>query len=88
LPGWKPRHALSARSATMSTLAAGDVFHAGLALALAEGKAHAAAMRFAAAAAALKCTRFGGIAGTPTRAAVLLGGHARYCDGRIRRKLT
>ena len=80
---------MSARSATMSTLAAGDVFHAGLALALAEGKAHAAAMRFAAAAAALKCTRFGGIAETPTQAAVeaLLGGHARYCDGRSRRKL-
>ncbi len=57
------------------TLAAGDVFHAGFALALAEGRPEAAAMRFASAAAALKCTRFGGIVGSPVRAEVeqLLG---------------
>jgi sulfofructose kinase len=40
------------------TLAAGDVFHAGFALALAEGCAEERALRFASAAAALKCTRF------------------------------
>jgi sugar/nucleoside kinase (ribokinase family) len=54
----------------VDTLAAGDVFHAGFALALAEGKDEIAAMRFAAAAAGLKCTRFGGSAGAPRRAEV------------------
>jgi sulfofructose kinase len=52
----------------VDTLAAGDVFHAGTALALAEGRDEVAAMRFGAAAAALKCTRFGGSMGAPTRA--------------------
>jgi sulfofructose kinase len=54
----------------IDTLAAGDVFHAGIALALAEGRDEIAAMRFGAAAAALKCTRFGGSMGAPTRAEV------------------
>ena len=54
----------------IDTLAAGDVFHGAFALALAEGRDEAAAMRFAAAAAAVKCTRFGGISGAPTRAEV------------------
>ena len=49
----------------VDTLAAGDVFHAGFALALAEGRDEVAAMRFGAAAAALKCTRFGGSMGAP-----------------------
>jgi sugar/nucleoside kinase (ribokinase family) len=52
----------------VDTLAAGDVFHAGMALALAEGRDEVAAMRFGAAAAGLKCTRFGGSMGAPTRA--------------------
>lgn len=52
----------------IDTLAAGDVFHAGIALALAEGHDEIAAMRFGAAAAGLKCTRFGGSSGAPTRA--------------------
>jgi len=51
----------------IDTLAAGDVFHAGIALALAEGRDEVAAMRFGAAAAGLKCTRFGGSMGAPTR---------------------
>ena len=51
----------------VDTLAAGDVFHAGFALALAEGKDEFAAMRFGAAAAGLKCTRFGGSDGAPRR---------------------
>jgi sulfofructose kinase len=51
----------------VDTLGAGDAFHGGFALALAEGRDEIAAMRFGAAAAALKCTRFGGISGTPTR---------------------
>jgi sugar/nucleoside kinase (ribokinase family) len=51
----------------VDTLGAGDTFHGGFGLALAEGRDVVAAMRFAAAAAALKCTRFGGISGTPRR---------------------
>lgn len=51
----------------VDTLAAGDVFHAGIALALAEGRDPVAAMRFGSAAAGLKCTRFGGSKGAPTR---------------------
>jgi sulfofructose kinase len=54
----------------VDTLAAGDVFHAGFALALAEGSDEVSAMRFGAAAAALKCTRFGGSMGAPARAEV------------------
>jgi sulfofructose kinase len=54
----------------IDTLAAGDVFHAGFALALAEGRDEPNALRFGAAAAALKCTRFGGSAGAPLRAEV------------------
>lgn len=61
----------------VDTLGAGDSFHGGFALALAEGGDAVAAMRFGAAAAALKCTRFGGISGTPWRADVeaLLAAH-------------
>jgi sulfofructose kinase len=54
----------------VDTLAAGDVFHAAFALSLAEGRREAEALRFASAAAALKCTRFGGILGAPARAEV------------------
>lgn len=62
----------------IDTLAAGDVFHAAFALALAEQRTNREALRFASAVAALKCTRFGGIAGTPTRAELedFLKGHA------------
>jgi sulfofructose kinase len=52
----------------VDTLAAGDVFHAAFALALGEKQSIREALRFASAVAALKCTRFGGIAGAPTRA--------------------
>lgn len=51
----------------VDTLGAGDVFHGAVAVALAEQRGVPEAMRFASAAAALKCTRFGGRAGTPTR---------------------
>jgi len=54
----------------VDTLAAGDVFHAGFALALAEGRDELAALRFGAAAAGLKCTRLGGSDGAPRRAEV------------------
>jgi sugar/nucleoside kinase (ribokinase family) len=52
----------------IDTLGAGDVFHGAFALALTEGRAETDAIRFAAAAAAIKCTRFGGITGAPARA--------------------
>lgn len=55
---------------TVDTLGAGDVFHGAFALMLAEGRSEHEAMRFAAAAAAVKCTRFGGITGAPHRAEV------------------
>jgi sulfofructose kinase len=51
----------------VDTLAAGDVFHGALALALAEGRPIDEAARFACHAASLKCTRFGGRLGCPTR---------------------
>jgi sugar/nucleoside kinase (ribokinase family) len=54
----------------IDTLGAGDVFHGAFALALAEGKDEITALRFAAAAAGLKCTRLGGSAGAPQRAEV------------------
>lgn len=58
------------RVEVVDTLGAGDTFHGALALGLAEGMSVEAAGRFACAAAALKCTCFGGRAGTPTRAEV------------------
>ncbi len=51
----------------VDTLAAGDVFHGAFALMLAEGRAPAAALRFASAAAAIKCSRSGGRDGSPRR---------------------
>ena len=61
------------RVAVVDTLGAGDVFHGAYALALAEGFGVAASARFASVAAALKCTRPGGRAGIPDRAAVDAG---------------
>ena len=59
----------------VDTLAAGDVFHGAYALALAQGQAVIDAIRFAAAAAAIKCSRHGGRSGAPSRLEVdaLLG---------------
>ena len=54
----------------VDTLGAGDVFHGAFALAVAEGKELEPALRWASAAAAIKCTSFGGRAGIPTRAEV------------------
>ena len=51
----------------VDTLAAGDTWHGAFALALAERKDLRAAIDFATAVAALKCTRFGGRAGIPKR---------------------
>lgn len=52
------------------TLGAGDVWHAAFTLKLAEGDREEAAIVFANAAAAIKCSRTGGRAGYPTRADV------------------
>ena len=55
---------------TVDTLGAGDVFHGAFALAITEGQELREALRFASAAAALKCTRFGGAFAAPQRAEV------------------
>jgi len=64
------RHMPAFRIETVDTLGAGDAFHGAFTLALAEGQDLAAALRFASAAAGLKCTHFGGAAGSPKRAEV------------------
>jgi sulfofructose kinase len=51
----------------VDTLGAGDVWHGAFALSLAEGTCETEAIRFANAVAALKCTRQGGRAGSPSR---------------------
>ena len=63
----KLRHMPSFPVHTVDTLGAGDVFHGAFALAIAEGASIEHAMRFASAAAALKCTRFGGAFAAPDR---------------------
>jgi sulfofructose kinase len=52
---------------TVDTLGAGDVFHGAFALAITEQQELREALRFASAAAALKCTRFGGAFAAPQR---------------------
>ena len=61
------RHSPAFVIETVDTLGAGDVWHGAFALALAEGRDEVEAIRFASAAAALKCTRFGGRDGAPAR---------------------
>ena len=61
------RHCRAFAVKTVDTLAAGDVFHGAYALALAENASIDDAMRFASAAAAIKCGRHGGRSGAPTR---------------------
>jgi sugar/nucleoside kinase (ribokinase family) len=51
----------------VDTLGAGDVFHGAFTLGLAEGCQVRKALRFAAATAALKCTRHGGSLAAPQR---------------------
>ncbi len=55
----------------VDTLGAGDTFHGALATALGEGRPWEDALRFAAAAAAIRCTRPSGRDAFPTRAEVL-----------------
>jgi sulfofructose kinase len=68
-------HVPALRVDVVDTLSAGDVFHGAFALAVLEGQPIATAARFACVAASLKCTRFGGRLGCPTRAEVLAALH-------------
>lgn len=54
----------------VDTTGAGDTFHGALAVALGEGRADVPALQFAAAAAALKCLKPGGVQGAPSRVEV------------------
>jgi sulfofructose kinase len=67
---WAEGHQPAFPVEAIDTLAAGDVFHGAFAFGLSEGWEIADTIRFAAAAAAIKCTRFGGRLGAPTRAEV------------------
>uniref|UniRef100_A0A9E7ZPI5 PfkB family carbohydrate kinase n=1 Tax=Bosea sp. NBC_00436 TaxID=2969620 RepID=A0A9E7ZPI5_9HYPH len=67
MDGDEVRHSPAFVVETVDTLGAGDVWHGAFALALAEGQTEPAAIRFASAAAAIKCTRFGGRSGAPKR---------------------
>jgi sugar/nucleoside kinase (ribokinase family) len=67
---------------TVDTLGAGDIFHGAFTLALTESQSVPDALCFASAAAALKCTRFGGAFACPQRPEVeaLLSGHPAGCE--------
>jgi sulfofructose kinase len=75
LEGATSRHLPAFEVRSVDTLGAGDVFHGALAVALAERRPWAEALRFASAAAALKCSRPSGRGSFPTRREVerLLG---------------
>lgn len=64
------RHMDAFKVDAIDTLGAGDVFHGAFAFRLVETGDVIDSMRFAAAAAAIKCTRFGGLMGAATRAEV------------------
>ncbi|RTL53658.1 MAG: sugar kinase [Bradyrhizobiaceae bacterium] len=66
----QPRHMAAFPITAVDTLGAGDVFHGAFTVAIAEQQPIEAAMRFSAAAAALKCGRFGGAFGAPQRTEV------------------
>lgn len=61
------RHMPAFSVKAVDTLGAGDVFHGACTLMLAEGRGIEEALRFASAAAALKCATFGGAFATPAR---------------------
>ena len=64
------RHMDAFKIEAVDTLGAGDTFHGAFTVSLVETNDAVESMRFAAAAAALKCLRFGGLMGAPTRAEV------------------
>lgn len=67
MDGGSVRHEPAFPVRAVDTLGAGDTWHGALAMGLAEGQPLAMAVRFANAAAALKCTVFGGRKGMPRR---------------------
>lgn len=68
--GGTVRHTPAPVVDAVDTLAAGDVFHGAFAFGLVEGWAMQSVVGFASVAAAIKCTKFGGRLGAPTRAEV------------------
>jgi sulfofructose kinase len=64
-PGGTVQSLPAFRVQAVDTNGAGDVFHAALAIALAQGRPDADALRFASGAAAIKCQRHGGVAHGP-----------------------
>ncbi len=68
--GGDPRLLAPPRVTPVETLGAGDVFHGAAALAVAEGATMEGALRFASAAAALRCTGRGGWKAIPSRSDV------------------
>ena len=63
----KTVHHIAAYSVkAVDTLGAGDVFHGACVLELSQGRDFEQALRYSAAASAVKCSRFGGIGGAPT----------------------
>lgn len=72
------RHVKAPIVHVVDTLAAGDVFHGAFALGLLEGRSVEDCARFACVAASLKCTRFGGRLGCPSRAEVDLSLSSTY----------
>jgi len=64
------RHMAAFKIEAVDTLGAGDAFHGAFTVRLVETGDEVEAMRFASAAAAIKCTRFGGLTGAATRAEV------------------
>ncbi len=70
LEGGAVRHMPAFKVNAVDTLGAGDVFHGAFTFRLVETGDPIESMRFGAAAAAIKCTRFGGLMGAATRAEV------------------
>ncbi|HCQ66183.1 MAG TPA: sugar kinase [Rhodobacteraceae bacterium] len=67
IDGGTAQHVPACAVEVRDTLGAGDIWHGAFVLALAEGQGEVPAIRFANAAAALKCTTFGGRKGCPDR---------------------
>lgn len=70
LDGSEVRHMPAFKVNAVDTLGAGDVFHGAFTFRLVETGDVVESMRFGAAAAAIKCTRFGGLMGAATRVEV------------------